>query len=421
MKTEGYTMDKLKLCWIVGSYLPKEVSDYFGLQRIHSGGWLQDYYKRLSTENDIELLVISFSSKISSIKSEKFGNSIFYILPKGTFINFENVSKSAINVILKFNPKLIHLHGTEFKHAGRIVLSKELSNHKLFVTIQGLPGKISNSFTSGIQFKNTFYKLRMWFDFWFLKCYFYSIYTRERLIILKADYYSGRTFWDYAYLKSINPSGKYIRHNYNLRSEFYTSIKWDESKIAKKKIYVSSLLPSYKGFHHIINVISKLNQIYPDLEVVVPKGSFNPLFVSSYEKYLLREIGNLGLSSTVRIESSMSVDSVIDEMLSSNVVIIPSQVENASATLCEAQYLGVPIIAAFTGGMTELFHHEESGFYFNLKDEDVLFQRTLELFENSKLSIQFSKQGILLAQKRHDKDKNYRELIDIYKGIIVGK
>lgn len=421
MKTEGYNMDKLRLCWIVGSYLPNEVSDYFGLQRIHSGGWLQDYYKRLSTDNDTELIIISFSNKINSIKSEKFGNSIFYIFPKGSFINFENVSKSAINVILEFNPKLIHLHGTEFKHAGRIVLAKELLHYKLYVTIQGLPGKISNSFSSGMQFKKSFYRFRMWFDFGFLKYYFNTIYNREQLIIRKAEYYSGRTFWDYSYLKSINPMGKYIRHNYNLRSEFYTSIKWDESKVVKNKIYVSSLLPSYKGFHHLIKAVPKLIKIYPDLEVVVPKGSFNPLFVKSYEKYLMCEIGKLGLTSIIRIEPSMSVDSVIDQMLNSKVVIIPSQVENASATLCEAQYLGVPIIAAFTGGMTELFHHEESGFYFNLKDEDVLFHRIVELFEDSKLCSQFSKKGMLLAQKRHDKDKNYTELIDIYKEIIIGK
>lgn len=113
----------------------------------------------------------------------------------------------------------------------------------------------------------------------------------------------------------------------------------------------------------------------------------------------------------------MTALEVIETMLSCKLIIVPSSVENASATLCEAQYLGLPVVAAFTGGMTELFEHNISGFYFNLKDNDVLFNRCVELIENRKLSSEFSKLGILKAESRHDRNNNFRELISIYNEI----
>jgi glycosyltransferase involved in cell wall biosynthesis len=167
----------------------------------------------------------------------------------------------------------------------------------------------------------------------------------------------------------------------------------------------------------ILDSIKKIKDSFSDLEVVAPFGSFNRLFTSSYEQYLRNEISRKGLDKVIKIKVSLPVDEVIKEMLSSDIVLIPSLVENASATLCEAQYLGVPIIAAFTGGMTELFEHEKSGFYYNPLDGDVLVMRVTELLRSKSLRKEFSREGIILAKKRHDRMKNYSDLKNIYKQI----
>ena len=126
----------------------------------------------------------------------------------------------------------------------------------------------------------------------------------------------------------------------------------------------------------------------------------------------------LGVEECIEFVGKIGAESVVKNLLDAHVCVVPSAMEGASATLCEAMYLGVPSIAAYRGGMTELLRDKESGFYYDFPEYSVLAQRIMEIFENDLLAEQFSKQVQDDASARHNREKNVRDMIEVYKKIL---
>ena len=105
-------------------------------------------------------------------------------------------------------------------------------------------------------------------------------------------------------------------------------------------------------------------------------------------------------------------------LLKSHVCVVPSAMEGASATMCEAMMIGTPGICSYRGGMTDLLRDGESGFFYDFKEYTVLASRIMRLFEDDELCVKFSKRVIQDAQARHDRDGNYKQLLGIYDELI---
>jgi glycosyltransferase involved in cell wall biosynthesis len=412
-----YLGDSMKVLWIANSYMPYWIASEVGLKANNSGGWLEDLLMRLISESKIKFSIILFSSLTTEVKEMNINDTLIFVIPKPRGINKKKFISETIKYINKFSPDIVHFHGTEVEYYNEL-LTGISSKTTALLTIQGLPGKIINSFKKGFGFYDFAMNPLLYGELTFLELYFKFIHVSEIEFVKKIRFATGRTTWDKAYLKEINPEIDYFKHNYNLRDEFYNSNKWSYDSISAHQIYLSALTPSYKGTQMILNTLKRLKSNYPQLRVVVPKGTFSSKLTKGFLNYINKKIKRLGLKDSIEILDNLDSSKVIEQMLQSRLVLIPSLVENASATLCEAQYLGVPIIAAFTGGMTELMKHQEDGFYFNLDDSDVLFERISQLFNSKEMCLSFSGKSIAVAELRHDRHKNYQELLDIYLKII---
>lgn len=410
-------MKQTKVLWFMNFVLP-DVAESLGVRTTMSGGWILDYYRKLKSDPSIVLYTIAFSNLSNNKKNSTLSplyeeNQRAHVFSKknGNIIKSDYVKIKSIAEEVR--PDVVHFHGSEYLFAGKIFeLTKDYNN---ILTIQGLPGKVMNSFFLGFPIIDLFLNPGMALELIKLKYYFSRIYRIEESLFPYITSFTGRTSWDYAYIKLLSKESEYIRLNYNLREEFYLSRKWEYHNRYEKKIYINSLLPSYKGIHLILPALKRLNETYKKIQFIVPRGSFNPKLSKKYEKYLMKRIYSLGLKDSFIILNNISSSEVIYNMLDSDLIIIPSLVENASATLCEAQYIGLPIIASFTGGMTELFPHEIGGFYYNIYDSDVLYERVVELLENESLASNMSKVSTSIAEKRHDRDLNYKQLADLYR------
>lgn len=410
-------MKQTKVLWFMNFVLP-DVAESLGVRTTMSGGWILDFYRKLKGDPSIILYTIAFSNLSNNKQNLTLSplyeaNQRAYVFSKknGTIIKGDYVKLNSI--LENIRPDVVHFHGSEYLFVGKIFeLTKDYNN---ILTIQGLPGKVRNSFFLGLPIIDLFLNPTMVLELFKLKYYFSRIYLIEESLFPKINTFTGRTVWDYAYISRLSQKSQYFRLNYNLREEFYLSKKWNFHNRDEIKIYINSLLPSYKGMQLILPALKRLTETYKKIEFIVPRGSFNTKLSKNYEKYLMKKIHTLGLRESFTILSNISPNEVINNMLDSDLIIIPSLVENASATLCEAQFIGLPIIASFTGGMTELFPHEVGGYYFNIYDYDVLFERVVELLENKQLASNMSKVSISIAEKRHDRDLNYDQLADLYR------
>ena len=100
--------------------------------------------------------------------------------------------------------------------------------------------------------------------------------------------------------------------------------------------------------------------------------------------------------------------------LDANVYVMPSAIENSPNSLCEAQILGVPVIASYCGGVSSLMENEMTGYYYRYEEYEMLAYLVIRLFKEKNFLI-LSQQEQKVASVRHDREKNAKELIAIYK------
>lgn len=98
----------------------------------------------------------------------------------------------------------------------------------------------------------------------------------------------GRTDWDLACVRRINPEAKYHFCNETLRQPFYQGT-WRYESCRKHRIFASSCAYPVKGFHYLLEAFGQIVKTYPDATLAVPGKSFltaNRLRRTNYQKYL---------------------------------------------------------------------------------------------------------------------------------------
>ena len=352
----------------------------------------------------------------------------YFLLPGGgKRLLYENkkTGKDCKKIVELFEPDIIHIHGTEY--APGYEMLKVHPEIPTVLTIQGIIKRISEEYYGGysvwqiIKMSRLKDILKGKIPLTYRMLYKKNA-KRETKVLKMVKYVTGRTDWDKSTMLSVNPSLKYYRCNYNLRSEFYDAEKWSIDSIKRHTIMTGAAHYSLKGLHILIKALSIVKGKYPDVKLYIPGGgkvSGGRLErTSSYTKHIEKMIKKLGLESNVEYVGNLGPDKVAEYLKLTNVCVVPSAIEGASATLCEAMMIGTPSICAYRGGMTDLLTDKVNGFTYDFPEYPQLAHRIMEIFENDEMAQEFSKKTIELANVRHDRKKNPLQMIEVYKEII---
>ena len=412
----------MRVLWILNFVLPKVASE-MKLKTSFSGGWLIDYAEKLSQDPNVELATMTYAKvdKFYDVTVDNIRNFIFPGGGKRLLFSSKKTIDDCQKVIDEFNPDLIHIHGTEYS-MGYSMIKTDTKTPKL-LTIQGILKRISREYKGGLPAAEFYTKatLKQLIHFnspFFAERLFIKNAKRERFVLESVSHVTGRTLWDKAVMQSINPNLKYYRLNYNLRPEFYVDKKWDYEAMTPHTIYTGAATYSLKGLHILIKALEIVRRRYPDVKLYIPGNSMTYKKSNGYERYIRKMINRLGLTENVEFVGRKKAEEVIDILTKVNVCVVPSAMEGASATLCEAMMVGTPSICTFRGGMTDLLRDGESGFYYDFPEYGVLAERICDLFEDRELCEKFSEKTKIDANKRHDREKNYSELVRIYEEVV---
>lgn len=415
----------MKILWIVNMVFP-DVAKEIEIKTSASGGWLLDLAKSIAEFESIELATFTYYSGLQ-YRDIKINNIRHFIFPGGGKRLLFDSPKTIIDckkVIEEFKPDLIHIHGTEYAHS--LAILEAAPNIPKILTIQGIIKRISQEYYGGLSIKELLKTIRI-IDFFKLKTIFsYKIlYTknakREEKILKSVKYVTGRTDWDKVTMLSINPNLKYFRCNYNLRDEFYKNEKWDITKIQRHKIVTGAGGYSLKGLHILLHALKIVKLKYPNVRLHIPGGKAEKgklIVTNGYTNYIKKLILKYNIEENVIFDGILSPEEVRKNLLSANVCIVCSAIEGASATICEAMMVGTPAICSYRGGMTELLTDGINGFTYDFSEYPVLANKIIQIFENDDLATTFSKFSMEHAIKRHDREKNPRDMIKIYKEIF---
>lgn len=415
----------MRILWIVNMMLP-ELANHIGKKTGTSGTWMINLSRQLSLDPDIELAIACISG--DKFIDKKIGNIRYFAIPgNGKTMMFYN--KKLINYWDKieelFNPDIVHFHGTEYSHG--VSYLRKYKNKKKVLTIQGIIDKTSQAHWGGLSIGKVLTNRTLKENIRFNGMIERKALSRKNVryeteIINSVEYATGRTDWDKFYMKSINPNIKYYRCNYNLRDEFYTADKWNIDKINRNTIYAStSAQVPMKGGHIVLNAIDIVRRTFPDVKFIflANKTKDGKLIANSgYTKYICKLIKKLHIEDNVEFIESQNTEGIINLMQQSHITLVPSAIENASATLREAMHIGAPCIASFRGGMTELINDGINGYHYDYTEYEYLAGRIIQILSNDSLAYSLSSEAIKIAEVWHNQEQNIADYVKMYKSII---
>jgi glycosyltransferase involved in cell wall biosynthesis len=340
---------------------------------------------------------------------DKILDIIYYKHPERDRILWHQYEERFKKVIEDFKPDVIHLFGSEL-YLGLVSF---VARCPVVLHVQGLLSLyIYIWFPSGVSKKS--YLFQDWnpkrvyerfqlYVYWQRSCY------REQQVLARTQHVIGRTHWDELATKILNPDRVYHYGGEILRQEFY---KEPNRSIPKRlSIVTTSSSPMYKGFDYVLQTAYILkNVMHLDFDWKV-YGNVDPTFHQKFTGLNHKELN-------IQIMGVASAATLRDAISNATVYFQPSYIENSPNSVCEAQILGVPVVATNVGGTASLIEEGVTGFLVPTNDPYTAAYRIAQVAEDNSLNSNIGKKAREVALKRHDKEKIVNELLSTYKELL---
>jgi glycosyltransferase involved in cell wall biosynthesis len=399
---------------------------YFGC------GWTESLQQLLTKVADIELSVAFFhptdKDKLSKsdvtyypiVKSENKNNPVKKLLNNWTG-NAEvyNLQVEIDKIISDSKPDIIHVFGTE----GAFSNINTYTAIPVVFHLQGLINPCLNTYLPINQSKFSFY-----FNFNYLANNikgnspafelkrFLNQAKREAQILKSVRYVMGRTTWDKTIVTLFNPKVHYFDVDEVLRSVFYERISSNFKEKSNVFRIVSTLSPTvYKGIDVVLKTAKVLKELTTiDFQWEIIGLDSNSKLLKHFEKSENIKHQEVNIVCIGRKNSQQLVEC----LQNADVYVHPSYIDNSPNSICEAQIIGLPVVACNVGGVSSLVEHSFTGY---LVPSNGVFEITNYLkilFEDEELRCKVGKQAKDEAMLRHSTEKIIHDVLNVYKIII---
>ena len=427
----------MKVLWLCNFMLPA-VAEHLQQKAVNKEGWISgmaEVILRRYESNEIRLgLAFPVSEQMDGYREvlQIFGGELtcygFYENTAHPECYDAGLEERMHRIIADFAPDVIHSWGVEYDHALAMVNAAQAEGmlDRTVASIQGLCGFIAEHYTDGlpvlavnhVTFRDFVRKdnIRQQQEKFFLRG------KLEAQILGKLRHVIGRTSWDYARVKELNPDIEYHFCNETLRPCFYED-QWGYNACRKHSVFASSCSYPVKGFHYLLEAMARVRKIYPDAAITVTGSSYlggnwkSRLRRGSYEAYLAKLTRKYRLENAVQFLGDLSADEMKQAFLRANVFVLPSTMENSPNSLGEAMLLGVPCVAADVGGVRNLMNHGTEGMRYTSGDVKALAEHILRLFALEAEAARLGEAARSHARLTHDPETNLEELMNIYREI----
>lgn len=409
----------MKVLWftLTPSLYSSPLSGYGGC------GWISSLEEAITSQPDIELGIGFFHSDLD-FKVQK-GNVCYYPIsinipfwkkPEGLFFpkhKETNELKYFLKIIEDFKPDVIHVFGSESSFG----LLTEHTDIPVVIHIQGLlnpcknaffpPGTTKYDYIKHLNIKEAIQKL-------ITKIYFNRNAYREEIILKGSRAFLGRTEWDKRIARLYAPGAKYFYCSEILREPFYTAPVWKYRDKDDIKIISTISKTDYKGFDLVLKTAFLFKQLTGCSFVWNVFGISNYTFWERKLKIKAHDVG-------VNLRGVANPEELISTMIESDMFVHPSYIDNSPNSVCEAQMIGVPVIATNVGGIRSLIEEGESGVLVPANDPYMLLSYILELKNNQSIASRLGANGREVAAERHNKENIIADNVKIYRSLINRK
>lgn len=424
----------MKVLWLCNIMLPV-IAKALGREASNKEGWLSGLVSVLlerRQENNITLAVAFPTDKeLNGCKGETDG--LFYYgfyenthAPETYDIGLE---ERLAKILEDYKPDVIHCFGTEFPHT--LAMTKVVQEPgKVLIGLQGLCTCCADVYMADlprkVQQKVTFRDFLRKDSLQKQQNKFKKRGVHEREALSRACHITGRTAWDKENVLSWNPEANYYSMNETLRSSFYEG-GWCKDNAIPHRILLSQGDYPLKGLHYALLAMPRILEKYPDAELCVAgnpivreKTLKGRLKVSAYGQYIQQLIVRENLQEKVHFLGKLNAEEMKKAYLDCGLFLCPSAVENSPNSLGEAMLLGMPCVAAKVGGIPSLFTDGKDGILYEGGPE-ALAEAVIRMWNEQDRMETYVENAKAHARKTHDKEANYKRLVEIYETIAACK
>ncbi len=141
-----------------------------------------------------------------------------------------------------------------------------------------------------------------------------------------------------------------------------------------------------KGIEVLIDALAELRERHRDLTLTVVGDG-------PRREFLERLCARRSLADSITFIGSKNQDEVAKLLMDHDIFVLPSFAEGVPVVLMEAMGAGLPVVATYVGGMTELVDDEVSGFLVRPFDQPQLVRRIEQLIDDPALRERMGQAG----------------------------
>lgn len=389
LPTDVGTLPRLKVLWLANFPHPKAGHG-------HPVPWIAALAAALRQHPEVELSILNWESQLQEPVEEFDADGIHFIYLKAPAFrqDFLTLYTRRIRLTRRYLQQhhlqydVIHLHGSEWQLQTVV---KDLQR-PVVLSVQGLV-------TECVRYlPQRWSRMRV---FWELAGFY------ERRYLPAVHEFICRTAWDKAQIARLSPGAR-IHHNWEmLRPEFYRAATLP-LVAPKPQVLFAGGDQEMKGFRETLVALTHIRQHSPLRLVIAGRLTLNVVNQTA------RKLGLLPFTAEeVRCVGFCNGQQLAELMRESFCLLHPSYIDNSPNTVCEAQMVGLPVVASDVGGVRALIEPGRTGLLSSLEPTELAAQ-VLALYQNPELTASLRHHARQVALERHDPDTIVQRTLAIY-------
>lgn len=394
----------------------------------NAGGWIESLERIVMKRTDVDLGVV-FEAKSSGYGFSVLQDGVKYYpinitrnkkqkrIDKYTYKEIDPlILNECKKIILDFNPDIIHIFGSEWCYG----LLYKYTKIPIIIHMQGSWPPYRNAiYPPGFSREDFILKNilqpRKLFHFFRSEHLSKERALREEEILSNTKYFFGRTRWDKALVSLYSPNAKYFYCSEALRLSFIEhNIRWSLKNRGIMSLVTTCGGHSLKGLDTILKTAKLLVERF--------SGPFcwrllGPT-VANMEIYE-KKIGITCASVNVLPMGNQNESVVKETLVDSDIYVHTAYIDNSPNAVCEAQYIGMPVISTNVGGVSSLFSKRyDEDFLVPANDPYFMASSIISLFADKKKMLELATDNYNFARERHDCGNIEKDLFYAYNSIL---
>lgn len=392
---------------------------------LRSGTWIPGLYSILKTF-DPELEIVNLTKgNVKTTLHVETPEFCEWIIPQAKKMN-PNVIRHISEIINSERPDVIQVWGTE-DFWGMFPFRHLFPEIPVIIEIQGILASVSEEYYGGLLPWELF---RCWnikeclkptSSLYAIRRLYSRNVNREAEILRLAENIGVQSLWSADVVRTFNPDARLYKSGIALRPAFYDSMKWTPSSDGEVRVFSTALMGQpLKGCFTLFKAFAIVKKQFPQAKLFLGGVKETGIRRSGFCRMLTKYAERNGFADSIVQLGPLTAEQLAEQYRMASVFVNPSNWESYSVVTAEAQYIGCPIVAAYSGAMPELGVNN-SILYFPKGDFRICAARIMDILSDATLAKNLSSKSIIVAEIRQNPEIIAKSQIDTYNHLVNTK